>query len=405
MAKKKHFRSLKGSMSSKWLFWAVTAIVVFIMVLRVIYPSQVPCVVMQDAHATIWRTWGCRSLVTSWKFAAYMSGAVGVVESIIASVLVGWFLYLHPGWIARIFKPAALTIRVPISMASVPIIFGKKNRIWDNYNISLDVDFRNTGRQALEDMSHGEYDIAVASDYAICCFLKDRDLDSRNEFRVVPFALMHNQLKLLHHRNHPVSTADLKDRVIAHWPSSIHAEFLEREGLPQINATASNASMAIKDPSLLNFFTQTASGKAAACVLLEPYWAGFDKWEYQEIPIQTSMDWYMCIVFKESLLEERKGLKRRLLTALKQACASSAKNWDDALKSVADYVLQEFTGIDYDLLKTTMKKCDIIFGVPRREIFYKRINELEQLEPTATGATALSFTCLLDSNDRRDVAR
>ena len=310
----------------------------------------------------------------------------GVVQSLVASVWFAWALYTFRAFIKRIFQPQIRRLRSPISTAVTPIIFGKTKSIWDENDVPIEVEFRNTGRKALDDLRQGACEIAIAGDYAICAFLQDigfaRWPDER--YKLLPFARMKNQVKLLVPPNaSPTLDKDgLQGQQIAFWPHSIHDEFLAKIGLKC-------SSSATADTSLLHFLSSTSSGSSAGCVVVEPYYIAFEHAQYREIDAPTCVDWYMCMVLKESLFARHPELERRLKRAIREACNASETDWENAIRSCADYVLQEFTGISAEDLIKRITRDSLSFKVPSHNDFTGRLNELFSTSATRDGASIL----------------
>lgn len=326
------------------------------------------------------------------------SFAQSVFESSVASFWIAWTLYLNRRWITTLFQPPPIRLFAPMSIAVAPLIVGRERNLWVDHGVNLDVAFSTTGGNALEELSSGDCLMAVAGDYATWQFFKTVKNWDREPYRLLPFARLTNEVKLLvpptfartgdttgsNGSATEVTLEDLRGRRVCYWPGSIHEEFIRQIGL---NCVCANMESDGRDSPLMTFMSQTLSGEAAACVLVEPYFVAFERLGYKIVQTQSTLTWYMCFVMKERLFREFPDLESRLPRAVGEACSMANKNWEDTMRSCADYVLREFTGIDMNSLLKNMPPDRVRFEIPTNEEFEARIAQLcgQEGDPVGKG--------------------
>src|SRR5258708_6762746 len=166
-----------------------------------------------------WLHWICRIPLDHSFF-------TGCAESIGAGLYLAWAAYLWRVWLKRVFHARDVTILAPMQIATAPLIIAKAKPISEEHDLRLEVDLRYAGREALESLGSDPTKFAVASDVALCLFLKP---DEKELLWVLPFVKITNHLKLVVKRDSSINTIeDLRKSTgkIGYYANTVHHHFL-----------------------------------------------------------------------------------------------------------------------------------------------------------------------------------
>lgn len=319
---------------------------------------------------------------------------VGIVESVIAAVWMGWAAKIRP-WKGS--RPIPLRVLAPMSVSVTPLMLASQQRQWEAFGLNVELDFSVTGASALNALAEDKCQVAVAGDYAICAFLAAA---SYRDYVVWPFAELRREVKLYARPDldaGPALTAkSLGIDKIMYWPNSIHEEFLQKNGLlPK----ALGANGKCPNLAVIDFMAQTFLRKKDACVLVEPYFIPFINANYKLVPT-TPVTWFMCIVMKRNGFSNYVESRTRIIDIIRKSCDEVNENKKHAVKACAQYALTEFTGIDHESLWNLVTKGNVEFGLPSGPRFLKRVEK--DLRGSHDPQVQLGAKFLRESYERRE---
>jgi ABC-type nitrate/sulfonate/bicarbonate transport system substrate-binding protein len=287
-------------------------------------------------------------LLPTW-YRTFTQISIGVWCSIIAGIIISWFIYLFQSQIRRLFGLSkTLTLRLPLMLASAPFLLAKKFRLFEKHNIDLDLDFRYAGIGALSDLNNNICDLAVASDIAIARFMNEN-----YSFSVysLPFVKIKNHIKILVSKNSEITEISmLNNGTIAYIKNSVHEdyiEFLETEKKIAINT--------IEAKGVMECFKMVIENKAKACIFWEPHYLSMENiFDLVPLDCQLTYEWFLCLVAKTEFIHRNTSLARQLFYSLKEAANICENDHTRVAENCITYMHPEFTGLDKDQLNSIL---------------------------------------------------
>jgi len=317
------------------------------------------------------------------------------VSELIAAAVLGFLGYyfrrdLMP-FIDKFVKPVRLRTRLPLMIASAPIILGVERHVWREHGIDISFDWRYAGRDALDDLLKDDCDIAVASDYAVAKFMST---NFDYEIGILPFVHIQDHIQVVALEAETYDT--VKQNRIAFFPNSVHEDFLaqvlnvnaeQRGHYPHVSSSIEAVGKILpltKDPVEANSF-----------VLWEPHYQAFKKirgLKLVDIPGSKDYHWFLCVVAKRLYLEENKRVAKNILRAVRKSCSLCVDNSDDIMKACMKYFPQEFAGLSEDDLRTVFPasaKSPHSFGVDSNlKPYLDKLKSIETRHPEIASGMA-----------------
>ncbi len=355
-------------------------ILAFLVVILVIIPVIIPIIYQFFPSLLTIITWVTINVYFRITF------FIGTLQSIVAAVLFAWAAYLWRVEIRQILELRKIYIRAPIQLGVAPLIVARSREIgiWERYGLNIDLDFRYSGKDAINDLYEqvNPPDLAVASDVALCLFLGKKE-DPNKELHVLPFVQIKDHLKIIvrkvsteNSKEQKYSTiGDLKGRKIGYYPGTVHEDFLKDI---QIFQEENMQSM----KSVLDCYRALISKVVDAVVLWEPHWFAFTEFGDVEIIDKTEGDpyeWYLCLVAMQKYTQRNEQTAQKILRSMKDAAnyCQLEENKKRVIRDCASFLNTEFTGINDKGLEILLEKRQHKFAVEDSiPSFSKKLNKL-----------------------------
>ena len=291
----------------------------------------------------------------------------GVLQSLCAAIWFAWVAYAWRLEIIRAIEPAALHLRAPLQLGIAPILVAQSMSLWRAHRLTIDLDLRYAGRDAITDLYDLENpsELAIASDVAVCKYLGEKGNENA-KLQIFPFVRIEGHLKLVVRKANGV--LDVRDfqalmankLKVGHAKGSVHVHFLREidEGNLKIMT------------SVLQSYRELIQKKVDAIALWEPHYRVFEgaddvgtleDWQ----PAASPYNWYLCLVAREDFVKRNNEVFARVGATIKRACKLCAldSRKTEVIDACIPYLNQEFTGLDKNGISLLLSEGKHHFGI------------------------------------------
>lgn len=262
-----------------------------------------------------------------------------------------------------------LHIRLPMLLASSPILVGFDTAAWQRHSLRPAFDWTYAGVSALQGLinpksrSHQRTSLAVVSDFSICLEIGRRSPNEAGDLYVLPFAKVTNSLAVISYiadttgsdspgSGDSVAGGTRCDRKIDFYEGSIQEEYLLR------CPSSSGFQRGEGRTNMLGAMVRSIKRQSQGFVLWEPYYAIFDsnlnatgllteafKVEHCKDHLGGDFVWVLCLVAHKSDLDHHGNLSRDILSAMREACSVASANITLLQQVIRQYLPEEIAGL------------------------------------------------------------